>query len=87
MTSNDVLRDAVTGSASFSLRGQMGRCEMALSVLLFASEFRAGLLVLLSVSFPVVRAADLFPAISEFEKNVHPVVCLLLVSLLVCSLL
>jgi hypothetical protein len=54
---------------------------MALSVLLFAAEFRAGLPVQLSVSFfPVVRAADLFPAMSEFEKNVRRVGCLLLVS-------
>jgi len=54
---------------------------MALGVLLFAAEFRAGLRVLLSFSFfPVVRAADMFPAISEFEKNIRPVGCLLLVS-------
>jgi hypothetical protein len=62
------------------LREQIGRCGMALGVLLFATEFRAGLPILLSVSFPVVRAADLFPAVSEFEKNVRPVGCLLLVS-------
>jgi hypothetical protein len=37
----------------------MGR-GMVLSCLLFAAEF---------------IAADLFPAISEFEKNVGPVVC------------
>jgi len=77
MTSKDVLRE----DASILLRGQMGRCGMALSVLLFAAEFRAGLPELLSVSFfLVVKAADLFPAISEFEKNVRPVDCLLLVS-------
>ena len=53
---------------------------MALGVLLFAAEFRAGLPVLVSFFFPVVRAADMFPAISEFEKNIRPVGCLLLVS-------
>lgn len=52
---------------------------MALSVLLFAAEFRAGLPEVLNVSFFPVRAADLFPAISKFEKNVRPVGYLLLV--------
>jgi len=52
---------------------------MVLSVLPFAAEFRTGLPELLRVSFPVVKAADLFPAILEFEKNVRPVGSLLLV--------
>ena len=80
MASNDVLRDAVTRAASFSLEDKWDVVRWRLSFLLFAAEFRAGLSVLLSVSFPVVRASDLFPAISELEKNVRPVVCLLLVS-------
>jgi len=79
MTSNDVLGDAVGRAASVLLRGHVGRCGMVLSVLPFAAEFRTGLPELLRVSFPVVKAADLFPAILEFEKNVRPVGSLLLV--------
>jgi hypothetical protein len=54
---------------------------MVLSVLPFTADFRTGLPELPSVSFfPVVKTADLFPAILEFEKNVRPVGSVLLVS-------